>query len=126
MAGFKNKAAVHDYPDAASVARYDNFTIPLMTRVSLPPGIDSLDMWAKSLFVLPKYKDLKLSYKGLLNRAWNDAGMLSYIRWLSSTYDVESSDPKPGKATDFVAFVRAVKVDQVEPRIANPAGITSR
>ena len=74
----------------------------------LPPGVPDLNTWSKTLFVLPKFRDLQLSYKGILAKAWDDSNMLSYISWIRNTYANDAKDPKAGKATDFVAFLIAI------------------
>ena len=103
-----------EYAEAIAIARLDVFPMPTASKAPLAPGVHDLATWSKTLFELPKYRDLKLSYKGLLTKAWDDVNMLSYIRWIGSTYAQEARNPKAGKASDFAAYLLAVKFPAAE------------
>ena len=103
-----------EYAEAIAIARLDVFLMPTAPKAPLAPGVHNLATWSKTLFELPKYRDLKLSYKGLLTKAWDDVNMLSYIRWIGSTYAQEARNPKAGKASDFAAYLLAVKFPAAE------------
>ena len=103
-----------EYAEAIATARLDVFPMPTVPKAPLAPGVPDLVTWSKTLFELPKYRELKLSYKGLLMKAWDDVNMLSYIRWIGSTYAQEARNPKAGKASDFAAYLLAVKFPAAE------------
>ena len=103
-----------EYAEAIAIARLDVFPTPTAPKAPLAPGVHDLATWSKTLFELPKYRDLKLSYKGLRTKAWDDVNMLSYIRWIGSTYAQEARNPKAGKASDFAAYLLAVKFPAAE------------
>ena len=88
--------------------------VPQTPLGEVPELCPDLATWGKTLFALPKFRDLKLSYKGFLIRAWQDTNMLSYIRWLRNSYHFEAKTPKNGKASDFVAYVIAVAYPAAE------------
>ena len=86
----------------------DIYTLPTVPQTDLPTGVPNLATWARTLLVLPKYADKRWSYRRLLENAWNDKDILSYLRWIRSTYYQDASKPTLGKASDLAAFLLAV------------------
>ena len=107
-AGAKPTSIHMEQTDVTAIARLEIFRMPTVAKTPLAPGVPDLQTWSKTLFELPKYRSLQLSYKGILAKAWDDASMLSYIRWIGNTYAQEAKNPKAGKASDFAAFLLAV------------------
>ena len=89
---------------------YDNeqFVIPNEPAAPLPPDVKSLQAWTRSMFNLPKFAAKKWSYGKLLEQAWDDADAVRYLSWLQNAYQHEAKNPKPNKASDFVAYLNAV------------------
>jgi hypothetical protein len=77
-------------------------------EVALPGGVLSVADWGTSLFVLPKLKDCNYSFTELVEKAWGDRDLCSYVSWLTTKYATERA--VPGKASDFAQFVRATGV----------------
>ena len=82
---------------------------PFQDQMVLPEGVESIEEWGCSLFVLQKYKPLKLSYKEILEQAWDDKEMMSYFARLMNTYGQDARAPKAGKASDVVAYMKATQ-----------------
>ena len=82
------------------------FRIPSVVQTPMPTGIRTIQEWALTLLILPKFKDRKWSYGQLIQIAWDDADVLSYVRWIKNSY--ADSIPKPGKASDLAGFLKAV------------------
>ena len=94
--------------------RPDQYVLPLATDKPLPHGVPDVATWGRSLLVLPKYAEKKWSYRQLLEHAWNDREILSYLRWLRNTYYQEANNPVAGKASDLAAFLIAVDYPTME------------
>ncbi|CAE7322055.1 RE2, partial [Symbiodinium sp. CCMP2456] len=92
----------------------DQYVLPLRTNKPLPHGVQDVATWGRSLLVLPKYAEKKWSYRQLLEHAWNDREILSYLRWIRSSYYQEASNPVAGKASDLAAFLIAVDYPALE------------
>ncbi|CAE7752069.1 GIP [Symbiodinium sp. CCMP2456] len=85
----------------------EEYKLPRVTSHRLPHGLSSLQQWGRSLLTLPKFAEKKWSYKKILEVGWNDKDVLSYLRWIRSTYYQDASRPVPGKASDLAAFLIA-------------------
>ena len=83
------------------------FRIPTVPQGPMPKDISSMEAWKDTAFNLPKLANRGLSYGQVLTMAWNDVELLKYLAWLFKTYSSDLSDPKPNKASDFVAFMVA-------------------
>ena len=99
-------------PDTSSSYQVEHgheqeYKLPTVTTKKLPHGVSSLHTWGRTLLTLPKYAEKKWSYKRLLEVAWTDKEVLSYLRWIRSTYFQDAEKPVPGKASDLAAFLIA-------------------
>ena len=64
--------------------------------------------------MLPKYGSKRWSYRKLLENAWHDKEILSYLRWIKSTYFQDADKPVAGKASDLAAFLIATNYPIME------------
>ncbi|CAE7253169.1 GIP [Symbiodinium sp. CCMP2592] len=89
------------------MAMEDDYQLPRNACKPLPKGVPDLATWGRTLLVLPKYASLRWSYRKLLEKAWHDKEILSYLRWIKSTYYQDAEKPVAGKASDLAAFLIA-------------------
>ena len=83
------------------------FVLPIEPATPLPRGVPSLYKWSRTLLVLPKYREKRWSYMELLQHAWMDKDVMSYVKWVKNTYFQEAKKPQGGKASDLAAFILA-------------------
>ncbi|CAE7246128.1 GIP [Symbiodinium sp. CCMP2592] len=73
---------------------------------TLPDGIESMEKWSSVVYEAPKFKNENYSYSELLDLANNHVPTLEYLIWCINKFGKDA--PRPGKVSDFTAFVRAV------------------
>ena len=81
--------------------------LPVQSATALPRGVPTLAKWSRTLLVLPKFREKKWCYFDLLQQAWNDKEVMSYVKWIKNTYYTDAQKPVGGKASDLAAFLLA-------------------
>ena len=88
-------------------AQGDVYILPVQSATALPRGVPTLAKWSRTLLVLPKFREKKWCYFDLLQQAWNDKEVMSYVKWIKNTYYTDAQKPVGGKASDLAAFLLA-------------------
>ena len=83
------------------------YILPTRPATPLPAGVSSLYQWSRTLLVLPKFREKRWSYMQLLQVAWEDKDVMSYVKWIKNTYFQEAKKPLAGKASDLAGFILA-------------------
>lgn len=76
--------------------------------VDLPPGVDSVDRWGETVNTMGKYASLKMSYRGMVDKALKDAEkgdreFQDYLHWVKSCSAKQSA-----KGADFAKYLKAI------------------
>ena len=71
----------------------------------LPPGVDSLEQWGKTICTLPKVASRRCTYQKLIDEAGRVGDTKVYLAW------VHCNAHKSAKAADFKNYMEAVNYD---------------
>lgn len=95
-------------PDAESHP-FENLKIPL------PPGVQTIHEWGRTVCQLEKYKEKKLTYAQMVSQADFDPEMYNYLCWIKNRYGIEDSGcfpPKISPGIDLAAYLERSKFQQ--------------
>ena len=84
----------------------------------LPPGVETVELWGKTICTLPKVAGRRLTYAKLIQEADVNKDTKDYLIWI-----FKNSHKSP-KAMDFKAYMTAVKYSPIEPATVNYPGTT--
>lgn len=90
-----------------------------VSKQSLPPGVESLEMWGKTICTLPKVAGRRMTYVKLIHEADSNKETKDYLIWI-----VKNSH-KSAKAEDFKAYMEAANCLPQEPATVNYPGTTA-
>ena len=94
-------------------------TVPLVPTCKLPPGVESIEMWGKTICTLPKMASRRCTYEKLIQEAGMNAETKEYLAWISRNAH------KSAKAADLKNYMQAMKYDPSKVTGVNYPGTTA-
>ena len=94
-------------------------TVPLVPTCKLPPGVESIEMWGKTICTLPKMASRRCTYEKLIQEAGMNAETKEYLAWISRNAH------KSAKASDLKNYMQAMKYDPSKVTGVNYPGTTA-
>ena len=85
----------------------------------LPPGVESAEMWGKTICTLPKVASRRCTYEKLIVEAGQNAETKNYLAWIYNHSD------KSAKAADFKKYMEVTKFDPCEVKAVNCPGTSA-
>lgn len=94
-------------------------TVPLVPTCKLPPGVESVEMWGKTICTLPKMANRRCTYEKLIQEAGMNAETKEYLAWINRNAH------KSAKAADLKNYMQAMKYDPSKVTGVNYPGTTA-
>ena len=85
----------------------------------LPPGVESVEMWGKTICTLPKVAPRRYTYEKLIAEAGQNAETKNYLAWIYNHSD------KSAKAADLKKYMEVTKFDPCEVKAVNYPGTSA-
>eukprot|EP00435_Cladocopium_sp_Y103_P036679 s828_g9.t1 len=85
----------------------------------LPPGVESVEMWGKTICTLPKVSARRLTYEKLIVEAEHNAETKDYLKW------IHHNAHKSAKAADFKKYMEVTKYDPCQIAVVNYPGTSA-